>query len=931
MRNLRGKTRLFFWPLTCLLAAWFTGCQVQINYPMPSLAATNPITPSHLPAGQSAFILTVNGNNFTPASSVLWNQSARSTIFVSTSELTAQVLASDIQNAGTASVAVESPQPGGGITANPATFTIDAVNSPVPQVTSLSPSGVFTGSGQFTLAVTGKNFVSQSMVTVNGSNRQTIFLNSTSVEARIAASDVASGGSVQIAVVNPPPGGGGSNSIALRVKNPVPGIASLSPVAILAGSTDDTLSVTGTNFVPDSAVMINGAPRTTVFVASSQLQATLNAGDLTAAGVNQVQVVSPADGGTGGGTSNILTFSVNANKLAGLPLLVDLAPDGTQANNGICGATCAGAPPNLALATAGPAVSQTGQFVAFASNSTNLVATPANTSSDIFLRDTCLSSTTTNGGASSCTPKTSIVNTSASGGAADGPSTEPSLDSAGAHAAYTSTAGNLVSYVSVPGGTRQVYWQPTCTSGVGVGTACTGSSFAAVLVSISADGSGPGNGESFNPVISFDGRYVAFVSLATNLVNVPGVTFDGVTPQVFLRDTCNGSLPNATISGCGPGTFLVSISPDGTSPANGPSSHPAISNQGLFVSFTSSAPNLGAPAPNPNPVNEIFERSTCVTTIALSSNTCAPTTSLISTPDGTTPGDGESPESSISNDGRFVAFSSSARNLIVGVGPTQQVYVRDTCTGVAVATPPTCTPSTTIASTPDGTTPANALSEHPSVSQCGTTTNCATGQIVSFASFATNLGPSVANGVENIFVRNSCAVLPSSTAACVKYTLLASKPAGTLPASSNGDSFVPAISGDGHTVGFLSLADNLVPRDSNAFEDVFLADATLKFKLDLTLMGTGSGTVSDTTGQINCVQTAAIPGNPGTPETHSGTCSARYISGTSVTLTASAGTGATFQTWGGSVIGTSCVANSATSTTCQFSVTQDNTATASFK
>ena len=87
---------------------------------------------------------------------------------------------------------------------------------------------------------------------------------------------------------------------------------------------------------------------------------------------------------------------------------------------------------------------------------------------------------------------------------------------------------------------------------------------------------------------------------------------------------------------------------------------------------------LGLPRPNPSGKQEIFEQSECygVTT------SCTQTTNLISTPDaGATAADGASIESSISDDGRFVAFASTATNLIPGVGPVQQIYLYDTCTG----------------------------------------------------------------------------------------------------------------------------------------------------------------------------------------------------------------------------------------------------------
>ncbi|HEY2353240.1 MAG TPA: hypothetical protein VGH83_12055, partial [Candidatus Acidoferrum sp.] len=266
-----------------------------------------------------------------------------------------------------------------------------------------------------------------------------------------------------------------------------------------------------------------------------------------------------------------------------------------------------------------------------------------------------------------------------------------------------------------------------------------------------------------------------------------------------------------------------------------------------------------------------------------------------------------------------------------GVGPTQEVYVRDACTGVA--TTPACVPSTHLISTPNGTTPANALSEHPTINQCeGATTSCSSGLYVAFASLGSNFGANTANGIENVFVRDTCEVLPTTTTLCVPYTFLASQAGGAAPPPADGNSIVPAISGDGATVSFISFADNLVARDTNALQDVFLAGANLTFNLTVTLNGTGSGTVTDGTGQISCTQIAATST---TPLTESGTCMARYSSGTSVSLTATAGASSTFTAWGGSatsVTDASCSVTTGTTTsgTCTFSEIQDNTATATF-
>jgi len=800
----------------CIAAALLAACQEQINYPAPSQNIT--LTPSSVTAGQPAFTLTVKGGNLTPASQVLWNGTPLVTLFTSTSELTAQVPALLIQNAGSATVVVTTPSPGGGTTL-PATFTINGTSSPLPRITSLSPSGVTAGGSGFTLTVNGSNFVSQSEVSVNG-NLRPASGTATALVTSITAADIATAGAVQITVINPAPAGGTSNVMNLNVTNPVPNLGTLSPTAAAAGTTTPTtVTVTGEGFVSNSTVLINGAQHPTLFGNSTSLEVTLTAGDMAEGGVDQVQVFSP---GPGGGTSNVLTFAVNPSETAGLPVLVDLSNSGVQANNGVCGTPCTSGVPTLT--TAGPATSLTGEFVAFASTSTNLLYTvtqqdPTSGASGIFFRDTCLATAISTG--TGCTPKTVLLTTGLGGSPANGPSSEPSLDSGGANVAFTSTATNLVSYVATPNTASQVYWQPTCESTT---TTCT-----PVLVSLSADGSSAGNGSSYNPVISPDGQYVAFVSLATNLVS--GIVVDGVTPQVYIRTICAGVTPATQTSSCVPTTYLVST-PDGSTPGNKPSSDPAISNTGLYVSFSSTATNLGATAPNPSAAPEIFERSTCVTTLGTTTNSCVPITNLVSTPDGgATPANGSSIEPSISPDGRFIAYASTATDLGIASAGVQQIYVYDTCTGVAITTPPTCSPSSPmLVSSPDATTsattPGNALSENPSVSVCNATTTtegtCPGGVLIAFSTKSTNLSPNVVNGVENVFVRSTCLDLVTGTTACIPRTALASQPAGAS-AAANGDSIVPALSGDGHTVSFISAANNLVAIDSNGLPDVFLA------------------------------------------------------------------------------------------------------------
>ena len=809
MKIARGKDCLVFAGI--LVALFFSSsCQQYINYPAPVVTG---VSPTNVNAGQPAFTLTVVGSNFTPASTVLWNGSPRVSFFQDSAHITADILQTDVVNPGKVQVTVETPQPGGGLFQPPVSFTINPIAVPVPTITSLSPSGVYASSGSFTLRVNGTNFVSTSVVTINGANHTTFEVNSTQLTAAVDASDIANAGALQIAVFNPPvpnppageaPGGGSSNVVAMNVTNPVPQISSISPAAAVINSAVSTaVTVSGVGLVPNSVVLVNGSPRVTAFTSNTSLTATLNAGDLASSGVTQIQVMNPTPGG---GASNALPFMVDPSLTAGLPILLDYGFDGSVANSGVCGTDCTNATPNLS--TAGPALNQGGTTVAFASVSSNLVLNQKNSASQIFTRNTCL-------GTAVCTSVNFDASVGPNGVVANGASAEPSLSSSGSDLVYTSTATNLTNYVAVPSGHRQVYWEAVC----GGTTTCNG----AVLVSLGADGN-PGNGDSYGASISPDGQFVAFVSLATNLVS--GVTVNGSTPQVYIRTICSGATPNAPNATCTPTTYLVSGNYAGgvVTPGNAPSMHPAVASGGGFVAFQSSATNLGAAAPNPSARNEVFVQQVCQ---ILTTGCTTPFSTIASSPDGVTPANTDAIQPEISSDGRFVAFASAATNLGPSTAGVQQIFVRDTCdtTTSGLLINGGCSPKTALVSTVDGTTPANGLSENPSVGQnctANSTTSCTSGPVVAFATQATNLGSNVVTGVENIFVRNTCLSVQSGVA-CSANTTLASAPNGIAAEPSNGSSIMPAISGDGHSVAFLSSATNLVSgANTGGLEHVYL-------------------------------------------------------------------------------------------------------------
>jgi hypothetical protein len=775
----------------------FASCEEYVNLPVPGISSLSPAT---VTADSTTFTLTVNGTGFAPSSEIEFNGSPRifsngtsNTIFLSENQLTTVVSPSDVPISQSINVTVFSPAPGGG-TSNTVTLVINPNALPVPQISSLIPNTVAAGASSATVTILGSNFVgvpgtSISIATVDGANRTTSFVSDTELTVALQASDISTTGPINIAVLNPPapnlkpPGGGLSNAVALSVVNPTPVLSSVSPPSVVAGSTVTTsITVSGSGFDLASEVLVNGTGRPTTFKSASSLTADLATSDLADAGTYTVQVENPTPGG---GSSQVLFFSiVPATSGAGLPVLVDVAPDGAQANDGVSSPS-----------QVGPSIDTTGRYVAYTSSSTNLLQTTTlipppvlnpltNGTSNIFVRDTCLGDTT------NCAPREILVDVNEANVIANGPSFSPVVNSTGAEiVAYVSLASDLVSGIPFDGTTSQIFATNPCI------TATSGCTVTTNLMSIGSDGISAGNGPSIEPSISGEGRFIAFASTATNLVS----TATGGAQEIYVRDTC---LDQPTT--CIPMTYLVSATD--TAAANGSSSEPVVvsSDTGQFVAFASTATNLVSGTTG---TTEIYRTGLC---IGITKGCTASAPQLISTPDGTTPADGASIEPTMTPDGRVIAFASTATVLGAASGGVQEVYERDTCEGA----PAGCTPQNKLISVAtDGSTPGNALSESPSIEN--------TGQYVAFASQASNLVSTNVNGFENIYVRNSCLGQSSS---CTATSALVSISA--VQVAANGASATPVINGNGTIVAFYSAASNLVNNDLNAFPDIFLAFST---------------------------------------------------------------------------------------------------------
>jgi Tol biopolymer transport system component len=249
-----------------------------------------------------------------------------------------------------------------------------------------------------------------------------------------------------------------------------------------------------------------------------------------------------------------------------------------------------------------------GRYVAFDSAATNLVADDTNSRDDIFIHDTQTDTTT----------RVSVV----SGGTQSegGNSNYPSISGDGRYVAFESFADNLVA--DDTNGWADIFRHDTQTD-------------TTTRVSVVSGGDQGGN-ISFYPSISADGRYVAFVSRATNLV--AGDTND--KDDVFIHDMQTGT------------TTRVSVDSNGTQ-GDGQSGgfNPSISADGRYVAFESAATNL-VPG-DTNGAEDVFIH-----------DTQTGTTTRVSVDSEGAQGDGDSCELSISADGRYVAFESLASNLV---------------------------------------------------------------------------------------------------------------------------------------------------------------------------------------------------------------------------------------------------------------------------
>jgi len=352
------------------------------------------------------------------------------------------------------------------------------------------------------------------------------------------------------------------------------------------------------------------------------------------------------------------------------------------------------------------------------------------------------------------------------------------------------------------------------------------------------------NGDSFNAVLSADGRFVVFNSTATNLASpAPASSMT----QGYLRDRCIAG--TGPVGGCTPVTEIVTLSefPTAGLPADKDATPDAVTPDGRFVVFRSAATNLVDPALHSNPVNdEVYVRDRCVEYGVLVPG-CTARTTIESVGAGgvasnATGGLFASYGGGISDDGRYVVITSNATNLTapptsclpVGGACSPQVFVRDRCRSHGVDVPG-CSAHTELASVDSHSVQANGASQATDTTP-GATAISADGRWVSFISAGTNLVANDGNLISDVFVHDR--MKGDTVPATVDSE-------GNLASSGLGP-FSAVLSADGRFVAFSSDAMNLVPGKVSATFDYFVHELDTGATDRATVATTGEAAVSDT-------------------------------------------------------------------------------------
>ena len=419
-------------------------------------------------------------------------------------------------------------------------------------------------------------------------------------------------------------------------------------------------------------------------------------------------------------------------------------------------------------------LSQDGRYVAFASNASDLVANgPTNGFSNIYVRDTR-------------TGITRLASIASNGGFANNSSIKTQLSADGRYLVFESAASNLVA--NDTNGVSDVFRRDLV-----LGTT--------VLVSTAIGGSAA-NSSSHSPVVSADGRHVAFHSFASNLI--AGDTNGQL--DVFVRDMQTGV------------TQLVSGKQAGAHPALASAETPSISADGRYIAFRGDSliPEDTSQYPDIYRRDMVLGVTVRVSVASDGGNPSSPSRSPV-----------------ISADGRYVVFQSMSSNLGAGPLPTalnmSQLYRRDIQTGTTILVSYDAT----------GTQALDQIVSDPSIS--------ADGRYVAYRTYAKATLEDT-NTLADIFVRD----LQSNITTMVGKTW-----SGGI--SDEGSVGMGTLSADGRFIAFESSSPKMLPGDSNGQSDLFLVERVLDSSLPVLSVPDAWFQEADVDKQVNITVSLSAP------------------------------------------------------------------------
>jgi hypothetical protein len=595
-----------------------------------------------------------------------------------------------------------------------------------PNISTILPSSLPAGSGQFNLLLSGQGLSSATIVhfgsdvlNPSGPPVPCPSGNCTTIAVPIPGADVAAAGPVNVTVSN---GTLSSNSVVFTVTPKLqpqntPQIAAFLPTVAPAGGAGFTMIVIGVNVAVGATVNFGAQQLTPTSVLNCipgeicpQL-VQVPASAIASAGQVAVTLTNP---GASGGTSSPVNFLVLSKSSFPIEESVNNASPAAPGNGG----------------STHSSISAGGAFVAFDSTATNFVAGATGGHSEVYLRSNCFA------GVPGCVAQTTLISAGAGGNPGSGGmhgSDKSAISLDGRFVAFESDDTNLV-----PGATQvveQIYLRDTCNTILGTVAGCTPST---TLVSASASGA-PGNAPSLNPTVSAFGFFVAFQSTATNLVSaaVPA----GVS-EIYLSRGCPTIPVIGQIPGCTPSVALASFDASGN-PGDKDSVNASIDAVGLALTFQSLADNIVAATPG-NGFQQIYGRNTCfLLSFPGITIPCTNVVQAISADAGGNLGTGDSVTPATGFIGSVVAYATHAPNLLPTNISNQQIIAAAPCVientlGIG------CSPAApVIVSLDQNGVPGQADSSNPAID----------GEKVAFTSLATLL-PNISG--QQVYVGDSC-------------------------------------------------------------------------------------------------------------------------------------------------------------------------------